>query len=240
MHEAQGWETKYMATFTYDKKHLPRYGSLTYRHHQLLLKQLRRRKGQGPFRFFCAGEYGGRFQRPHFHTVLFGTELPDVQRWMNNSFHSAKLQEVWGKGNVQLDELNVTTAAYVARYTTRKANKENFTWHIYENGREVGVRARETVRMSKGIGRTWYERWANDLFPSDFAVINGKRSKVPRYYWKKAQEALAPELVNEIVALRTERAMARIEDHTAERLAVREELAERNSQYWYDIGNHEW
>ncbi len=90
---------------------------------------------------------------------------------------------------------------------------------------ELVLVAPEYVTMSRrpGIGTGWFEKFANDVYPSDEVVIRGKSSKPPRFY-DRLLEAASPEEMRRIQRARND---ARDRgDETAARLRVREVCAE--------------
>lgn len=236
VHEASLFDSNWFATLTYRDEDLPVGGSLDYRDFQLFMKRLRRKlRGDSPgpdgkfsVRFFCAGEYGERRRRPHFHAILFNVRFGDEVKLMNGTARSVLCEALWKKGNVQLDEVNERTAAYVARYTLTKASKECYDDVVDTSTGEVLTRRREMLRMSnrKGIGASWYSMFAGDVFPHDFAVqAEGRRCKVPRYYWNKFRLEADGAQVEEIAHARFLRAQERLGESTPERRAAREEYA---------------
>ena len=38
--------------------------------------------------------------------------------------------------------------------------------------------------MSKGIGKTYYEKFKDDMYPKDYVTINGRKERIPKYYDK--------------------------------------------------------
>lgn len=259
-HEAQLYDSNWFATFTYNDEFLPKSGSLEYLDFQLFMKRLRRKmrgqrpgpEGNYPLRFFCAGEYGGRTGRPHFHAILFNARFGDEKPLMNGRFRSTFLESIWSinkrpMGNVVLEDVNVRTAAYVAGYTLAKAyqnrgytlgrkKRQRFEEKISRITGEVQTRRVAFAAMSlrPGIGATWYNDFKADLFPADFAVSEGKRSKVPRYYWEKFRLHGDDVLIEEIEYARFLRAQEQIGESTAERRAVREEIAQRRLAFFQE------
>ena len=239
VHEASLYESNWFATLTYADEKLVSW-SLRYRDFQLFMKRLRKdHRGHvgGPdgkyrIRFFCAGEYGSKRKRPHFHAVLFNVKFGDAVRWTNDSWYSAELERLWTHGRCQLDRLTPASAAYVAGYVNKKvygaAAVAAYELVNEETGEVVGVRVPEFVRMSlrPGIGSFFFDRYSRDLFPLDAAVVDGQRSKVPRYYWERFRKEGDPVVVEELEHRRYLRAMENREEGTAERLAVREGVAE--------------
>lgn len=249
-HEAQLYDRNWFATFTYADDRLPESRSLEYRDFQLFMKRLRKKvqgdrpgpEGNYPLRFFCSGEYGGRTGRPHYHAILFNTRFGDEVRMSNGRSSSRVVEELWSHGSVVLDDVNQATAAYVAGYCLKKVYGARARDH-YEDvvnlcTGELTSRRPEFVTMSRrpGIGAWWYQRFAGDLFPEDHAVVDGKRHKVPLYYWKKFREEGEGDVVERIEEKRFARAQEQLVNSTPERRAVREEVAERRQEMFSERG----
>lgn len=244
-HEAQLYASNWFVTFTYDEKHLPASRSLEYRDFQLFMKRLREAKRgvtevpeagwTRPIRFFVAGEYGEVLKRPHWHAVLFNLYMGDEKLWQNGRSHSAELEKLWGKGNVLLDAVTAASTAYVAGYVNKKlrtGSAEDYEDVLNTATGELTMRQVEFQKMSRdpGLGLWWFRRYGSDVFPNDFAYVDGKRFKVPPYYWGKFRDTADPAKVEEIRYERLVRAELRIADETPERRAVREELALRRHE----------
>lgn len=256
-HEAQLYDTNWFATFTYRDEDLPKSGSLEYPDFQLFMKRLRRKlrgqtpgpEGGYPLRFFCSGEYGGHTGRPHFHAILFNLRVGDEQPFVNGSFWSKEIERIWEKGHVVLDEVNVRSAAYVAGYTLKKVvenrgytlgkkKRTRLEQKISRRTGEVFTRrvAFATMSLNPGIGAWWYRDFGRDLFPADFAVREGKRYKVPRYYWEKKRLDGDPIMIEEIEHARFLRAQCNVADSTPQRRAVREEVAQARVDLFQERG----
>lgn len=231
MHESLGYDSNLCLTLDYRPEDL-RSPSLDYSDFQGFMKRLRRRAGGG-VRFFVAGEYGERFGRPHFHAILFNGSFPDLSAMHNGRFRSRVAEEVWGLGNVVIDRLNPAAAAYVAGYTLKKARAAAYADSVVDvRTGELCDRVPPFVRMSlkPGIGAFWYKRFGRDILPHDFAIADGCKYKVPRYYFKKFA-AEFPLLAEEVQWQRELRAREHPEESTAERRAVREEYLVRREQF---------
>lgn len=250
VHEAKLYDHNLFATFTYCDDELPESRSLEYRDFQLFMKRMRKRirgdvggpEGGYPLRFFCAGEYGGRTGRPHFHAVLFNARFGDEVRLSSGRLSSRLAEELWSHGAVVLDEVNQATAAYVAGYSLKKvhgARARDFYEDVVNlRTGEVSRRRPEFVTMSRrpGIGAWFYRRFHGDLFPEDHAIVDGKRWKVPSYYWNKFRLEGDPAVVEALEEKRYLRAAAQLEESSPERRAVREELAERRQEFFTERG----
>lgn len=249
-HEAQLYDHSLFLTLTYDDSRLPnKYlpPSLEYRDIQLFMKRLRKGrkgisagpKGNFPLRFFVAGEYGGLTGRPHWHMVLFNAWFKDQKRWMNGDYVSEELEGLWQNGNCTIGDLTPGRASYVAGYVNKKQRAtstayERMDWYT---GELVSVRPEFHEQSNRpGIGYWWYEKYSSDVFPGDFAVVEGKRWKPPVYYWRKFREMAPEPVTEEILHARMERARERRSDSTVERRAVREEVMKARINFFEERG----
>ncbi len=216
VHEAKMHDESCFVTLTYDPENIPVGGTLDKKAFPRFIKRLRRRIEPVKIRYFHAGEYGTVTRRPHYHALIFGWNFPDKTQWSqrdgNVVFRSQQLEDVWALGFCEIGSLTFESAQYVARYIVEKITGD-VAEHYYE-GREPEFATMSTV---PGIGRTWFDKWWRDVYPSDQIVIRGKVSKPPVYY-DRILEAQHPDMFQTVKAARTEK--RRREDETEERLAV--------------------
>lgn len=183
MHEASLHEDNCFITLTYDDSHLPSDGSLNKRHFQLFIKSLRQEFSDVRIRYYQCGEYGDLLARPHYHACLFGFDFSDKCLWKvvngQRLYLSDTLARIWGKGFCTIGALTFESAAYVARYCTKKITGKRSEDHY--QGRQPEY---NTMSLKPGIGAGWYDKWKSDCFPSDYLVVNGAKCKPPRFYDK--------------------------------------------------------
>lgn len=236
MCEAQLHVENWFPTFTYADENLPMYGSLNYRDMQLALQRMRRRFGS--FRYFVAGEYGDSFGRCHWHALMFGLHLPDldVVKMVGGQpiYKSKLLEEAWGKGNVYLGLVTPQSARYCATYTVKKINgdraEDHYTRVISETG-EIVKLAPEMARMSlnPGLGAAWLDKYWPEVVTHDGVYFDGRKNPVPRFFDKRLRafddDALVASIESVLDSRRAEAAKAGAADLTRERLAVREQCA---------------
>ena len=126
IHEAQMHTQNSFITLTYANESLPWDGSLIHSHFQTFIRELRRLYPSHTIRYYMCGEYGEKFTRPHYHACLFGIDFPDKVIWKEDegilTWTSEILTKIWGRGHCTLGELNFDTAAYTARYITKKVS----------------------------------------------------------------------------------------------------------------------
>jgi len=179
-HEASLHEKNCFITLTYDDKHLPHDSSLNVKHFQDFMKRLRFHNGPD-IRFFHCGEYGEKFKRPHYHACIFNFDFEDKKLWSNRRdvklYTSEKLAELWPMGFSTIGDVTFESAAYVARYITKKVTGDLAPDHY-------GTRKPEYTTMSRrpGIGKAWFDKFTSDVYPDDFVVIREKKMKPPKYY----------------------------------------------------------
>lgn len=228
-HESQMWPSNAFITLTYSDEHLPSDYSLHKREFQLFMKKLRKHIPT-KIRFYGCGEYGPENLRPHYHSLIFNYDFPDKIFWKTTPqgdrlYTSAQLEEIWGKGFCTVGDVTHKSAGYCAEYVMKKISGELAATHYLRTHPVIGsvhlVEPEFALRsMRPGIGATWYDKFRDDCFPSDFIVVDGKQRKVPTYYSKKLQE----DEQEQIKRRRKRASLPRKADNTKERLAVREEV----------------
>lgn len=229
MHEAKFHERSCFITLTYDPEHLPAHGDLVYRHFQLFCKRLRKKCGK--FRFFMCGEYGDELSRPHFHACLFGMDFPDRVYFKKTDsgesiYTSSTLASLWTFGFSSVGNLTIESAAYVARYVCKKVDPNYDSRYLRVDpltGECVSVTP-EFGQMSRrpGIGAQFLEKFKGDVYPRDYVVSDGRRSRVPRYY-DKLLEVCDPDMTDLLALSRYEKSLRFCsQDSSPERLRVRE------------------
>jgi len=225
MHEAQMHQHNSFITLTYDDQHY-RVG-LDYTDFQRFMYRLRKRNG--PTRFFAAGEYGKQTKRPHWHAILFGCAFTDLTQIGENLYRSELLEQLWPYGFSSTGNVTYASAAYVAKYATKKITGPNSAAH-YER---LDIRTGEIIsvppemgRMSlrPGIGEAWLRKNWREVYEARDATVQpgGLHLRPPRYYDKKMLDIRADLIESKEV---TRKQMQKPEDSTEQRLRDRELVA---------------
>lgn len=198
-HEAQMHSNNCFVTLTYDVEELPMHGSICSKDVRLFVKRLRHHLGDAKLRFYIAGEYGSKEQRPHYHGILFGCDFADKEVVGKNIsgdpvYGSDSLAEIWGKGFVSLGDVTRRSARYTASYVLKKLGDPEWLDPVTGLGKydridrvtgEIVQVEEEKSWMSTqpGIGADWFDKYWRDVFPDDFVVLSdGKKRNVPGYY----------------------------------------------------------
>lgn len=226
-------ENNCFLTLTYDDKHVPWDGSLNKQHFQKFMKRLRFHYRDRKIRYFHCGEYGKELHRPHYHALLFGLDFDDKILWSQRdgipTYVSETLAKLWPFGFSTVGRLTWETAAYCARYTTKKktgkAAQEHY-WRPVSTDLEVLLEPEyATMSLKPAIGRTWFDTYKTDCYPSDYVTSKGKKFRVPKYY----DTLLKQEDPEQLAKLKRERilnARKRHAENTPQRLRDREMVAQ--------------
>lgn len=223
VHESKMHKQNSFITLTYDEEHLPANGSLNKKHIVRFFKDLRKKVGFGKFRYYQAGEYGDTFARPHHHVCMFGFYPDDavfVSRRRDYSYYQSDLLDsVWKRGNVIVTDLTFETAAYTARYCIHK--RSGPLKDMYYDGLTP-----EYCTMSRmpGIGKTFWDKFKNDIITQDQVVIRNNMIIRPAKYYDKLFDGENPKLFRKVKNERIKKQKANAEDNTYDRLAIKEEL----------------
>lgn len=140
-------------------------------------------------RYFLAGEYGDVTHRPHYHAIVFGLELPDLEFYklsnLKNKYMTSEfLNDIWGKGFVVIGDMSWSSAAYVARYCLKKLNGDYKSFYDQFN------LVPEFTRMSRrpGIGRQYFEDNKDRIFNETYINVqtpDGGIKVFPSQYYKR-------------------------------------------------------
>lgn len=166
------WSANFI-TLTYATEHIPisKNGKpeLSKRDVQLFFKRLRKShpkrvgKWSNSIKYYCAGEYGSRTQRPHYHIILFNADI-------------TKIQNAWSMGQCHYGKVSAASIGYTLKYIQKQKFKE-----------QPGSRTPEFSLMSKGLGLSYLSEamvgWhRKDLDNRTYVNIEDKKVSMPRYY----------------------------------------------------------
>lgn len=168
-------------TLTYDPKYVPKDQNLDRNEFLRFLKNVKNQNPEKRIRYFHCGEYTKK-GIPHYHAILFGTDFDDKQLLTERIkggqkyklYTSKKCSQAWGKGFVTIGEANRYTAGYVAKYCYKKVGTQT-----QQDKQPIYA----TMSRRPGIGRTWFDKYNKDVYPSDECrTFDGQTLRPPRYY----------------------------------------------------------
>nr|UXQ87948.1 MAG: replication initiation protein [Microvirus sp.] len=234
-HEAKMHKKNCFLTLTYDDDHLPSDRSLDVTHWQKFAKRVR--KKHGPFRFYHCGEYGDKNGRAHYHAAVFGLDFSFDRKTTKISdqghqlYESATVKQLWPNGLHVIGDLTFQSAAYIARYVTKKVTGQgaldHYTTQIDIDTGEVHSLKPPYSTMSRrpGIGATWLKKFHSDVYPSDEVISNGVPARPPKFYDAQLEKH-RPELFAAIKHQRKKAGEKHQSNNTPDRLRVRETVME--------------
>ena len=166
-------------TLTYSNENLPEKFSLNHKDVQLCLKRIRHNGFR--FKYFIAGEYGEKTNRPHYHMIVYGMSVAESK---------VQFEECWQKGYIHVGSVTDESCAYCSQYALKKQYKKDF----------YGDRKPPYLCVSKGLGKQYAIDHANTIAKDLFFMKKGYKQSYPRYYFKVLnldREELYKETVNE-------------------------------------------
>lgn len=138
------------------------------------------------FKFVQTGEYGGQHGRKHYHAIIFNHSFSDIyftgfySKKGNPIYSSHELDDLWGKGNVQVENLTFDLALYVGQYITTGWEDD------YSTDLVTGLQRKpEYSTMSHGIGLTWLKKYYKDVLAIGRVSLDDRDVPIPRYFHKK-------------------------------------------------------
>lgn len=241
MHEASLHEQNVFATLTYSPENLPLNKSINVETFQNFMKRLRIECG--PCRFFHCGEYGEKNERPHYHAILFGMDFDDKLMHKKSEsgewlFKSEKLEKIWKLGHCLLGSVTFESAAYVARYVTKKITGEPAKLHYMnydkETGEILGYRRPEYVTMSRnpGIGSKWIEQHMENTYGDGegSVLMRNKLMRPPKYYDEQVKK-MDEERFEGIKNVRDAKATERGKEWSSRRLRAKARVIEARHRF---------
>lgn len=226
MLELQYHESSYFVTLTYNDKNLPTSEwldtetgecgtshSLVKRDVQLFLKRLRRYyKYDNHLMYYCAGEYGSKSARPHYHLIIFGLRLDDLKVYKTNPdlkyslFTSDFLDKCWNKGYVVVGLVNWDTCAYTARYIMKK--QYGSSADVYEKLNIIPEFT--TMSLKPAIGKRFFDEHGLEMFEKgvyNLSTESGSKKIFPPDYFIKKLEEIDEDLYEEEKLKRSQKAL---------------------------------
>jgi len=225
--EASLHRYNWFATLTYSNERLPPRGELRHRDWQLFAKRVRRTLG--PFRYLMCGEYGEQTHRPHYHALIFGLDIPDLDRRSVRRgypvFESPLLSQLWGRGLLELGTVTPQSARYCAGYVLKDARAPQLLDE--DTGEVISLKAPYgRMSLKPGLGDAWIRRYYPEVFTHGACFAQDKKYRIPDRF-KDLLDEINPDAYEDLQERAVEKAL-NSPDNTLARLAVRERVALAN------------
>lgn len=162
-------------------------------------------------KYFYCGEYGEKNHRPHFHIILMNCPLDPLENHdyhiddnMKKHFKNDVIDKYWKYGLTDVAYVEWSNAAYTARYCTKKLFNKDPESYAKE------CKIPEYLRMSRNIGREWYEEHKDEIYHTDEIIMKTVKNKIgankPPKAWDRLYSEDNPELMEVIKQGRKEAA----------------------------------
>jgi hypothetical protein len=245
VHESKMFEDNCFITLTFSDEKMKEMCPLTdggyslvREHAQLFMKRLRKKFAAGFYyklrdgkerfyqsknvRAYGCGEYGEKNGRPHFHFCLFNCFFPDREYEGGRDgfrYYSSKcLEGLWQFGFCSVSDFSFETAAYVARYVTKKVTGKKAVDHYRGRLPEFAV----YPTRGGGLGKPWFDKYGlTDVIPTDSCIARYVKCGVPEYY-DRLRGRFDPDGLAQAKKIRSERAKLHVDDNTYARLQDKE------------------
>uniref|UniRef100_A0AAU8AU79 Replication initiator protein n=2 Tax=unclassified Microvirus TaxID=338099 RepID=A0AAU8AU79_9VIRU len=194
--EANYHSSAYFATITYSDNFVPRSEyvcdrtgevlealTLRKRDFQLFMKRLRKKFSDQKIRFFACGEYGSETFRPHYHAIIFGLKLDDLQVYKRERgftyYNSPSLQDCWSKDVSSQELVNSTNFSNIRgdntplRLPIGHIVVSEVTWET------CAYTARYVMKKLKGPEANFY---AEHCIEPPFTLMSRKPGIARQYY----------------------------------------------------------
>lgn len=177
-------QPSFFITLTYAPEHLPKEG-LSKQHCQEYLRRLRRLVAPRTVRYFCVGEYGERFGRPHYHLALFGALVP------------REIVQAWPFGIVDVRLLARDSASYICGYIMKGNTKSSEgvapgqTPEFRLMSRKPGIGATAATQMASSSAKNW---WTPKGDVPDSVKMEGRDYPLGRYLREQLLKAAGMDL----------------------------------------------
>ena len=179
-HELESHDKSVFITLTYQDIHLPKNGTLVKEHLQLFLKRLRKAIHPRKIRYFACGEYGDTTQRPHYHLIVYGLGLDEIDK---DHVKMAWPYADWRVYEIEKNAFGMVepeSIQYVAKYVNKQLNGQMEDAIYTQTGRINPFRL-----VSLGLGREYCDTHIDQIKQLGFVTKNGIKQSIPRYYMKR-------------------------------------------------------
>ncbi len=192
--ELTAWDSAIFVTLTYDNDTIStKHKGMSLEKKDLVnftkrLKYFLNKKNR-KIKYYGCGEYGERNKRPHYHIIIFGMSLSELQleRHPRSGYwcRGGILNDSWDKGLIHVGTCTQDSISYVASYTTKK------TTHTMQQKYELEQKGFEPEFQitSQGMGLSYALKNVQQIEKFKYLLTrHGKKVPIPKYYWKKLDE----------------------------------------------------
>ena len=189
------------------------------------VKELERKKllpegCRGKFAYYLIGEYGGTFQRPHYHAIMLGLDWHDCQ---------GIFRKLWKNGMIKSLPLEAGSIRYVLDYSMKNINGKLAEEMYDRRGVERPFRL-----TSKGYGKDYIASKAEEINRTGYIMSGNRKIIIPSYYknmyLRYDEESIQSREAEKLEILRKRRERANGQGRTLEEDAEAERKAKQEAE----------
>jgi len=206
MHELNYYDKACFITLTYDNEHLPKNYTLVPKHLQNFFKLLRyyAHKQNREIKYFGVGEYGEENHRPHYHAIIFGIDMTEVQTTHGSMIKNGIIKQAWKEqGLIHIGTVTHDSCQYVTGYIMKKQTGKNGKEYYEKTKREPPFKL-----SSQGLGLRFAIAEKHNIVANNFIPFNKEKKPIPVYYRKKLDLD-----ITELIKIATENSNKVLEHH---------------------------
>jgi len=229
MQESRVADSAHWVTLTYESPPFTdnRLMTLDKTDFQKFIKRLRKHErthSNQSIKYYACGEYGDKYERPHYHAIIFNSTPEHIKlSWEN--FWSPTDEQGRVLGITTFDIVNEKTIAYTAKYM----NKGKLIPKFKDDDRTP-----EFQLFSQGLGKNFVTNATTTFFNQDprrsSVFVNGYRKALPTYFVRKFKICPVFHLAKTLFA----------RDMAAEKLAEQLSGWERNRTFHQTFESYRW
>ena len=206
-HESQLHTHNCVLTLTFDDENINKSGSLEKQDIVNFVKRLRTFISRSDtlrkyypelynkkISYLYCGEYGHKFNRPHYHIIIFGFDFPDKvylkdSKSGDEMYTSEMLSKLWSFGFHTIGKMSMASAMYCASYITKFVSMSERE-DLYTDKITGEMKQPEFGHASRrpALGLNWLLKYSSDITTHNSVIIANQRYRIPRYYLKKLEE----------------------------------------------------
>lgn len=129
-------------------------------------------------KYFACGEYGEKSGRPHYHVIIFGIDMKDLNtKRLNGINYCEKLEKTWNKGFYSIGNVNGKVINYVTGYLLK--SKDGFRLMSKGLGKENTLQNSVSLIEMYKRGNVNLDRYQTNLLGLSFMELyeNARRRR---------------------------------------------------------------
>lgn len=178
--ELESYPESVFVTLTYNDDNLPQDFSVHKEDLQRFFKRLRKRFSDRKIKYFACGEYGEKSCRPHYHAIIFGLGMQELEYYYPDKKNIASfvIEDLWPYGNNVLGTVTYDSCRYVCDYIQKA--------YLGKGADDYYIGMEKPFQLvSQGLGKEYALNNAEEIKRRLGMTLMGRSVGLPRYYKNK-------------------------------------------------------